>query len=202
MKLLTGLRQTLNRTDSTLLIILTSGIILIDFNERNSTFFLAWVLMLLLYIFFAAVLIYSFIISYRTRSSSRIYIRFLPFIIGFFILPVLFLLSGYFKNEGFKSIVLEARHGEGRKGINLTLFKDKTFRLLNSGLFGGDYIRGNYRYTADTLYIDTNKLTNLYPTGKFVIRTDEKKQAYIDPVMDDSSVHFSLLIKKDKLTRK
>jgi len=196
------LKQVLRRTDSILLIILTGAIVSVDFNERNSTFFMTWFLMLFLYFFFVGVLIYSFIRSYRTKSPRRISIRFFPFIIGVILVPVFFLVSSYYKNNGFKSIVVQARH-EGRfNSIHLTLFNDRTFQLLNSGPFGGNYIRGTYRYLQDTLYIDTDKLTKIYPTGKFVVRINNKNQKYFDPILDKPALQLPLFIKNDRLTKK
>jgi len=54
------MKQLLMRIDTTLLILLSATIILIEFNERNSTFFLAWLLMLVLFLFFAGVLVRIF----------------------------------------------------------------------------------------------------------------------------------------------
>jgi ABC-type transport system involved in multi-copper enzyme maturation permease subunit len=194
------LKQILRRTDSILLVTLTGAIILVDFNERNSTFFMTWFLMLLLYFFFVAVLIYSFIRSYRTKSPNALSLRFFPFIMGVILIPVFFVVSSYYKNNGFKSIVVEARHEGELNSINLTLFNDRTFQLLNAGPFGGKYVRGTYKYLQDTLYIDTNKLTKIFPTGKFVLRINNKKQKYFDPI--PPALHLPLLINNDQLTKK
>src|SRR5690242_13018916 len=76
------MKQILTRIDTTLLILLSASIVLIEFNERNSTFFLAWLLILILVAFFVLVLIYSFVRSYYSKLLNPTLLRFLPFAIG------------------------------------------------------------------------------------------------------------------------
>ncbi|HYJ39029.1 MAG TPA: hypothetical protein VEV87_10445 [Chitinophagaceae bacterium] len=196
------LKQLITRIDTTLLILLSASIILIEYNERNSTFFLAWALMLVLFLFFAMVLIYSFIRSYKSRIINPRILRFLPFVIGLLMIPVFLLTSKYLKNDGFKSVVLKASYEGEYNGIKLTLYKDSTFQLLNSGPFGGNYIRGKYKYTHDTLYIEKEIIEKIYPTGTFVLRINERKEKYFDPIVSDSSMHLTLYVGKDRLTNK
>ena len=196
------MKQIITRIDTTLLILLSASIILIEYNERNSTFFLAWLLMLVLFLFFTLVLIYSFIRSYKSRLIHPSLLRFLPFVIGVLMVPGLLIMSNYLRNGGFKSVVLKARY-EGRyNGVNLTLYKDSTFQLLNSGPFGGDYIRGKYMFTQDTLYMDAQRLTKIYRTGTFVLRVNDRKEKYFEPVLSDTTLHLSLQVEKDRLTNK
>jgi len=196
------LKQIITRIDTTLLILLSASIILIEYNERNSTFFLAWLLMLVLFLFFTLVLIYSFIRSYKSRLIHPSLLRFLPFVIGVLMVPGLLIMSNYLRNDGFKSVVLKARY-EGRyNGVNLTLYKDSTFQLLNSGPFGGDYIRGKYMFTQDTLYMEAQRLTKIYRTGTFVLRVNDRKEKYFEPVLSDTTLHLSLQVEKDRLTNK
>ena len=196
------MKQLITRIDTTLLILLSASIILIEYNERNSTFFLAWVLMLVLFLFFALVLIYSFIRSYKSRIINPRILRYLPFVIGLLMIPVFLLTSKYLKNGGFKSVVLKASYDGEYNGINLTLYKDNTFQLLNSGPFGGNYIRGKYKYTQDTLYIEKERIEKIYPTGTFVLRINERKEKYFAPIASDSSMHLTLHVGKDRLTNK
>lgn len=196
------MKQIITRIDTTLLILLSASIILIEYNERNSTFFLAWLLMLVLFLFFTLVLIYSFIRSYKSRLIHPSLLRFLPFVIGVLMVPGLLIMSNYLRNDGFKSVVLKARY-EGRyNGVNLTLYKDSTFQLLNSGPFGGDYIRGKYMFTQDTLYMEAQRLTKIYRTGTFVLRVNDRKEKYFEPVLSDTTLHLSLQVEKDRLTNK
>jgi len=196
------LKQLITRLDTTLLILLSASIILIEYNERNSTFFLAWLLMLVLFLFFTLVLVYSFIKSYKTRLINQQFLKFSPFILGILLVPVLFIVSDYLRNGGLKSVVLKARY-EGRyTGINLTLYKDNTFQLLNSGPFGGKYTRGTYKFVQDTLYMEKDTLTKIYPTNTFVLRITGNKEKYFEPIMKDSLVHLSLYVAKDRLTNK
>ena len=144
------MKQLLMRIDTTLLILLSATIILIEFNERNSTFFLAWLLMLVLFLFFAGVLVYSFIRSYNTHLITPRVVKFVPFILGSLMIPILVLTSTYLKNDGFKSVVLKASYEGKHNEINLTLYKDSTFQLLNSGPFGEISIRLDPRILSQT----------------------------------------------------
>ncbi len=196
------MKQLITRIDTTLLILLSASIVLIEYNERNSTFFLAWVLMLVLFLFFVLVLVYSFIKSYKTRLIHPKVLKFVPFILGSLMIPALLVMSTYLRNDGFKSVVLNAHYEDQDTGINLTLYKDNTFQLLNSGPFGGKYIRGNYRYVQDTLYIEKEKVSKLYPPASFVLRINDRNQKYFEPVKSDSSIHVTLLVANDKLTNR
>ena len=196
------MKQILTRIDTALLFLLSASIILIEFNERNSTFFLAWLLMTVLFLFFVGVLIYSFVRSYNTRLIHPRILKFLPFILGSVMVPVLLLTSSYLKNNGFKSVVLKASYEGKHNGINLTLYKDSTFQLLNSGPFGGSYVRGSYRFTHDTLYMDKQELSKIFPTGQLVLKVNDQKEKYFVPVARDSSSQLSLSVGKDRLTQR
>jgi hypothetical protein len=195
-------KQILTRIDTTLLILLSASIILIEFNERNSTFFLAWLLMLILASFFVMVLAYSFIRSYNSNLLHPTLLRFLPFILGFLMIPAIWMMADYLRNDGFKSVVLKAEYEGKYNGVNLILYKDNTFQLLNSGPFGGHYVRGNYKFVKDTLYIDTGKATTQTSTGRFVLRMNDRKEKFFDPITVDTTSHLSLFVRKDMLTNK
>jgi hypothetical protein len=196
------LKQILTRIDTTLLILLSASIVLIEFNERNSTFFLAWLLIFILLAFFIMVLIYSFVRSYYSRLMHPTLVRFLPFVLGLLMIPVLWMISDYLKNNGFKSVVLKADYEAGHSGVNLTLYKDNTYQLLNSGPFGGQYTRGYYRFVKDTLYIDTGKQSNGFAATRFVLRVNDRQEKYFDPLTVDSSRHKWLFVRKDMLTNR
>jgi hypothetical protein len=117
-------------------------------------------------------------------------------------IPILWTMSDYLKNDGFKSVVLKADYEGTHSGINLTLYKDNTFQLLNSGPFGGKYTRGTYKFVKDTLYIDTTPRPKPYPTASFVLRVNDRNEKYFDPISNDSSLHLSLYVKKDELTNR
>jgi len=195
-------KQILTRIDTTLLILLSASIILIEFNERNSTFFLAWLLILILASFFVLVLVYSFIRSYNSKLLHPQLLRFLPFVLGFFMIPSLWFMSDYLRNDGFKSVVLKADYESTLNGLNLTLYKDNTFQLLKSGPFGGNYMRGNYKFVQDTLYIDTGKTSNINTAGRFVLRVNERNEKFFAPITIDTSNHLFLFVTKDMLTNK
>jgi len=195
------MKQILTRIDTTLLVLLSASIVLIEFNERNSTFFLAWLLILILSSFFVLVLVYSFVRSYNSKLLHPTLFRFLPFALGFLMIPALWLMSDYLKNDGFKSVVLKADYERGHNGMNLTLYKDNTFQLLNSGPFGGHYVRGSYKFVQDTLYIDSGK-NSLSNSGKFVLRMNDRKEKFFDPISLDSANHPFLFVRKDMLTNK
>jgi hypothetical protein len=117
-------------------------------------------------------------------------------------IPALLIMSNYLKNDGFKSVVLKANYEGTHKGINLTLFKDNSFQLLNSGPFGGNYIRGNYRFVSDTLYMESEQFSRGKPTSIFILRVNDRNQKYLQPVASDSAVPLSLYVNKDRLTNK
>jgi hypothetical protein len=74
--------------------------------------------------------------------------------------------------------------------------------MLNSGPFGGHYTRGNYKFVKDTLCIDTGKASTLSATGRFVLRMNNRKEKYFDPITVDSSSRLSLFVRKDILTNR
>jgi hypothetical protein len=158
--------------------------------------------MLVLFLFFTLVLIYSFIRSYKNRLLHPRFLRYAPFLLGILLIPVLFVVSDYVRNGGFKSVVLKASYEGRNNGINLTLYKDNTFQLLNSGPFGGKYVRGTYKFVQDTLYMEKDTLSRIIPTNTFVLRVNNKNEKYFDPVIKDSNARLSLYVGKDRLTNK
>lgn len=117
-------------------------------------------------------------------------------------IPALWYMSDYLRNDGFKSVVLKADYEGTPNGLNLTLYKDNTFQLLKSGPFGGHYVRGSYKFVQDTLYMDTAKSTNANSAAKFVLRVNEHNEKFFDPITMDTSHHAFLFVTKDILTKK
>jgi hypothetical protein len=117
-------------------------------------------------------------------------------------IPALLIMWNYLNNDGFKSVVLKARYEGTHNGINLTLFKDNTFQLLNSGPFGGKYTRGNYKFVNDTLYMQSEQFSRINQTSVFILRVKERNQKYFEPLASDSGIPLSLYVNKDQLTNK
>ena len=111
-------------------------------------------------------------------------------------------MGDYLKHGGFKSVVLKAHYESRYNGIDLTLYKDNTFQLLNSGPFGGKYTRGTYKFVQDTLYMERATSPKIYPTSTFVLRINEKKEKYFEPVVQDTAFNLSLYVAKDRLTNR
>jgi hypothetical protein len=57
-------------------------------------------------------------------------------------------------------------------------------------------------FTQDTLYMDAQRLTKIYRTGTFVLRVNDRKEKYFEPVLSDTTLHLSLQVEKDRLTNK
>jgi len=89
--------------------------------------------------------------------------------------------------EGGKKNIMQCNAGGDLTFVQLDLRNDGTFKLLNSGPFGGRYYRGKYTFQNDTLRID-NGDKNLYPTLTFILKKDTiKKKKYFDPIPLDTT---------------
>src|SRR5205085_1787320 len=89
--------------------------------------------------------------------------------------------------DGGKKIIIQASSGGDLTYVQLDLRNDQTFKLYNSGPFGGKYYRGHYKLRNDTLRIDNGDI-NLYPTLSFVIKQDTASlKKYFDPIQKDTT---------------
>jgi hypothetical protein len=101
--------------------------------------------------------------------------------------------------DGGKKNILQASSSGDLTFIKLDLRDDGSFKLSNSGPFGGKFYRGHYTLQNDTLRID-NGDKNLYPGCAFVIRFDTVKQKrYFAPIPSDTTKEciYELYIQSD-----
>jgi hypothetical protein len=42
----------------------------------------------------------------------------------------------------------------------------------------------NYTFKEDTLYMQKERLTDIYPTGTFVLRINERREKYLEPIVE------------------
>jgi hypothetical protein len=86
------------------------------------------------------------------------------------------------QTDGGKKVVIHAGCYSDLTFLSLDLRTDNTFKLLNSGPFGGKYFRGKYLLEKDTLRIYNDSLKHLYPTGTFLMTTDSLQRRFFEYV--------------------
>ena len=183
----TGKHQMLKRTQTILFIILACGIYFLTYLQVDSTFFLYGIAQWVLYLVFGIMVIlvvYRLITDKRPisllKKSQSLFIGLL-FTLSFLILEYLVVM------DGGKKVVLSAGNHGDLYLIHLDLRSDNTFKLINSGPFGGTIYRGNYKLQKDTLQIDNAYLKYLYPTLTFAVKISEYNKKYFDPVNPDTT---------------
>lgn len=183
------------QSQTILFILLSIGFLYLDYLQTEETFFIYFVLQLIIGFLYFVTIVYTIFKIIKDTNPLRQTIK--PLILGLCLIPTLYLAHRLLDQNAGKQTLIEASLDGGYNGILLDLNTDGTFKLLNSGPFGGTIYRGNYKLKNDTLTIDNEKLTYIYPKLKFVIKTsDDNKIKYFDPI--DSSANHSLIIYKDE----
>jgi energy-coupling factor transporter transmembrane protein EcfT len=177
----------LKAPQSKLFIALAILIYIFSLLQLNSTSFLYGLAQVASYFFFGMVMIYS-IYKFLTdkRPISR-YKKFQPTLLGLLLIGSFFLLTYLIETDGGKRTAITAGLDGDVYYIRLNLHTDKTFRLINSGPFGGNIYRGNYTLENDTLKIDNAELKYLYPTLTFTVKQTGNKK-YFEPVYNTDTI--------------
>lgn len=108
--------------------------------------------------------------SYK-RSSSKSY--FIPIII---LGSATFLSLGlqFVHTENNSPVILSAHYDGDTNGISLKLREDRTYRLENYSILGGEFIEGNYKLENDTIYMDRKEpIGNDFINDKLVVTKDK-----------------------------
>lgn len=132
--------------------------------------------------------------SYK-RSKSKAY--FIPVIIlGF--ATILNLGLQFVQTENDSPVILWAHYDGDTNGLTLKLREDKTYRLENYSILGGDFIEGNYRLENDTIYMDRKEpIGNDFMNDKLVI-TKDKVFFHLDKNGEYETGFFSMRIIEKK----
>jgi len=116
--------------------------------------------------------------------------------LGFALTAFFFLLSYLVDTDGGKKRVIVGGVDHDLNFIHFQLFDDNTFKLLNSGPFGGNFYRGTYSLEKDTLRLNNDSLKYLYPTLTLVFKETEDKRKYFESV-DTLKFKYKLFISAD-----
>ncbi len=175
------------RGSTILFIISVLGINILTVLQINWTFFLYGLGQLLLGLILFSTIIYSIIKTISDKRQISLFKKLQPLLFGLLLIPTVPLVSYLVDTDGGKKIIMQASAGGDLTYVQLDLREDGTFKLFNSGPFGGQYYRGQYTLQQDTLRLD-NGDTNLYPTLSFIIKQDAAKQLkYFDPISADAT---------------
>ncbi len=185
-----------SRRETILFLIEGVGIVVLTFLQINETFFIYEIAKHLLYLIFGCTLIYSLIKLFRDSRQVPVFDKFKPLLFGLLLIPVFFTLSYLVDTDGGKKRMITAGFNHDLNAVFIQLFKDKSYKLVNSGPFGATIYRGTYTLYNDTLTISNKKLAGRYPSGIFVIKKDNNNKKYFDPV-DTTKSQYQLYIYKD-----
>ena len=184
--------QMFKRRETIIFILLSIGIIILTLLQLNELFFIYDALQFLLYGVFGCTFIYCVIRAFENKREVSILERSKPSILGAILIVFFYLLSYLVETDGGKKVIFVCGFNHDLNSASYQLFKDKTFKLVNSGPFGGSINRGSYHLNNDTLGI-----TNKNPEGKFITekykltKVDNKK--YFEPI-DPSRYMYRLYI--------
>jgi hypothetical protein len=186
----------LKRRETIIYIVLTVGIVILTLLQLDQTFFLYGIGQLLLYFIFGCTLIYNVIKLFKDKRQVSLTEKSKSLIFGLTIIGFFFLLSYLVDTDGGKKRVMTAGFDHDLNFVYFQLFRDNTFKFLNSGPFGGTFYRGTYLLRNDTLKIDNHNLKKLYPTLTLILKQKDNKTKYFEPA-DSLKSMYSLRIYKD-----
>jgi hypothetical protein len=181
-----------------LFLIFTAGFHVLTLLQVNATFFLFGLGQFLLGFLLIVVSIFSIVKIVKNKQRVPLLKRLQPLLFGLCLIASIPLVSHLVDTDGGKRTIINASSGGDLTFVELDLRDDGSFRLLNSGPFGGKFYRGHYKIKNDTLRID-NGDRNLYPTLMFVIKYDTtRRKKYFDPIPADTTKEpiYELYIQK------
>lgn len=184
------------RRETIIFLTLTVGIVTLNLLELNQLDYIIGLGRIFLYFVFFCTLLYS---AYRLIKDSQP-ISFIqkakPLIFGIILTAFFFLMSYLVDTDGGKKRLITGGANHDPSFIHFQLFSDNTFKILNSGPFGGSYYRGTYSLDNDTLRLKNDSLKYLYPTLTLVVKETGDKQKYFESV-DTLKFKDKLFIKTD-----
>ena len=154
-----------------------------------------------LYLVFIVTLLYAIFKAFTDKSHQTIFQKFKSVLIGLALIPIFILISYLAETDGGKRKLITSGYFTDLNFIQLDLFTDNTFKLHNSGPFGGTYYRGNYQLNNNVLKIDNDSLRYLFPSLTFTLKEREDKKKYFEPI-DTNTFKMNLYIQEDHKTRR
>ena len=177
-------------------IVAFAGILILTILQREGSNLFYELVQLVLYFLFIVSLIYSLYKAITDKTNETKLQKFKLVLLGLCIVPFFFLISYLDDTDGGKGKLISGGVNNDLSFIHFDLFNDYTFKLLNSGPFGGQYYRGKYTLKNDTLKIDNDSLRYLFPTLTFKLKERKDKRIFFEPT-DTSKYKMDLYIQND-----
>ena len=171
----------LKRRESILFIVVTIGIIILTLLQLNQVDFIYGLGQIILYFIFFCTFIYGIYRLLKDKRQTTFFEKIKPLFLGLVLTAFFYLLSYLVDTDGGKKRLIVGGIDHDINFIHFQLFKDNSFKFLNSGPFGGQIYRGKYTLIDDTLFFGNDNLRYLYPSLRLVKKTDKNK-TYFEPV--------------------
>ena len=170
------------RRETIIFLVSAVGIVLFTLLQLNQVFFFYGLGQILLYFIFFCTGIYALFRLIKDKRQVPFIQKAKPLLLGLLLTAFFFLLSFLADSDGGKKRVMVGGVNHDIHFIHFQLFGDNTFKLLNSGPFGGNYYRGTYSLDKDTLRLNNDSLKYLYPTLTLVLKETADKRKYFESV--------------------
>ena len=183
------------RRECIIFIVVTLGVVTLTLLQLNQLDFIYGIGQVVLdAIFFLAVL-YAIFRLLKDKREISFFEKLKPLLLAVVLTGFFFLVSYLNDTDGGKKRVMSGGVSHDLHFINFQLFSDSTFKLINSGPFGGPIYRGRYSLYKDTLFLKNDSLKHLYPSLTFVLNR-EKTKSYFAPV-DRPNDYYRLYVIRD-----
>ncbi len=170
------------RRDTIIFLLSSVGIVTLSLLQLNQVFIFYSLGQFFLYFIFFCNCIYALYRLVRDKRQISFLQKTKPLLLGLILTGILFLLSYLVDTDGGKKRIIVGGADHDPSFIQYQLFADNTFKLLNSGPFGGTFYRGTYTLQNDTLYLNNDNLKYLYPTLTLVLKQSEDKKKYFESI--------------------
>ena len=177
-------------------IVAFAGILILTVLQRNGPNLFYELIQLVLYFLFIVSLIYSLYNAITDKTNGSKLQKFKTVLLGLFVIPFFLLIIYLDDTDGGKGKLISGGVNNDLSLIHFDLYNDNTFKLLNSGPFGGQYYRGKYTLKKDTLKLDNDSLMYLFPTLTFTLKERKDKRIFLEPT-DTGKYKMILYIQND-----
>lgn len=189
------------KRETIIFLIVTIGIILLSILQRNEVDFFYGLVQIVLYFTFACNLIYTLVKLLKDKRQISFFKKVKSLSFGLALIGFFFFLSFLIDTDGGKKKLMVGGSNHDIFFIHFQLFSDNTFKLLNSGPFGGKYFRGTYSLQNDTLILNNDSLKYLYPNLTLALKESPEKEIYFESV-DTNKFKDKLFIQTDNRNHK